>query len=86
MKVFTLAVIIFCTLLIVSTFGLAIWIDRTAPSSKYSCSSEGLTLKKFDNYICIDCCYAEVDGFYEFKFPNWVWNNSKLIIKTSELK
>jgi hypothetical protein len=86
MKVFIIAVTIFCVLVILSTFGLMIWIDKTSPSSKYSCSGEGLTLMKFNSYTCVDCCYVEIDGFYEFKFPNWVWNNSKLIIRSGELK
>jgi hypothetical protein len=86
MKALTITVIIFCILVVVGAFGLAIWTDRTSPYSKYSCGGEGYTLKKFDRYVCIDCCYVEIDGFYEFKFPNWERNNSKLIIKTSELR
>lgn len=85
MKVFTMVAIIFWILLLEVIGSLAIWIDYTSPAMKYSCSGEGLTLRKFDNYTCIDCCYVEVDGFYEFKFPKWVKNDGKLILKTSEL-
>jgi hypothetical protein len=42
--------------------------------------------KYFDSYTCKDCCIVEVNGYYGFVFPNWVYKNNKYEININEVK
>ena len=85
MRKIGIIVTILVVLVVVSLGVLALYIDNTSPHTKYVCSGAYLTLRHFDKYTCVDCCYVEVNGFYEFNFPDWVWNDGKIMITTSEI-
>lgn len=75
---------------LMSFIGLNLWLELSKPpieTTMYSGRGDTIYQEKlFNDYICKDCISVEVNGYYEFVFPNWKYNGSKLYVNISNVK
>lgn len=68
--------------------GIGLYADITKPSinnAQYIIDGYGLLFRYTNNITCKDCVSVEVNGYYEFSFPNWVYHDTKLTTEIASI-